>query len=68
MVDAYKIGGMASIFLSSVGMFIGLYVLHGLDFEKYFMTVIIIGIVSFSLPLVGWSVGLYTLASSNTNR
>jgi hypothetical protein len=64
MVNTKTIGGMASIFLSSLWMFLALYVIHGLDFEKYFMTVIILGLLAVVLPLAGWIVGIKTIASA----
>lgn len=64
MVNTKTIGGMASIFLSSLGMFLSLYIIHGLNFEKYFMTVIILGLLAVALPLAGWIFGIKTIASA----
>lgn len=67
MVDLYKFGGVTSIIVSSVILFVGLYILQGLTFEKYFMTYVIVGLVSFMSPVFGWGLGVYAIASSSSS-
>jgi len=65
-MDVKKAGGIISILGSSMIMFGCLFVLQGLEFEKYFMTYIILGLLSVLIPLFGWGVGIHAIAKSNT--
>lgn len=67
MADSHSIAGGISIVGSSIGMFVGLYFLRGLPFNTYFMTYIILGTVTFLLPLAGWGIGLRLIAESSTS-
>lgn len=64
MTDIRTVLGVCILVLSSAVAFVGAYMLHGLNFEKYLMFGVIIGLVTFLVPIVGWGIGVHTIASA----
>lgn len=60
-----KILGIVTILIGFSTLPMGMYFLTMISFEQYFMTYIIVGIVSFLSPLLFCAIGLRTVASAH---